>query len=91
MKKRVKKYIDKNEFVKLYLTDKDENSLTHFEGFIFAQSSKFILMCDFQDFNYDGFVVVRKSDVSEIKRTENEIFFDSIVEAEGIKNKLLEK
>ncbi len=91
MKKRIKKYIDAKNFVKVYLADDDGFTLTHFEGIIFDQNEKFILMSDFDDFNYDGFVVARMTDISEIKKTDNESFFDSIIEKEGIKEVILQK
>lgn len=91
MKKRLKKHIEEQNFVKIYLADEDGFELTHFEGIIFDQNEDFILMCDLEDFSYDGFVVFRKSDISEIKRTDNEIFFDSIIKNEGIKEELIQK
>lgn len=91
MKKRIKKHIDKQNFVKIYLADDEGSTLTHFEGFIFDQNDKYILMCDLEDFNYDGFVVARKSDISEIKRTDNEALFDSITEKEGLKATIIKK
>jgi hypothetical protein len=41
-------------------------------------------MCDLSDFNYDGFVIVRKTDVAEIKRSDNEKFFNRILKDEKI-------
>jgi hypothetical protein len=84
MKKRVEKHIKNQDFVKVYLADKDDLSITHFEGFIFEQSDRFILMSDTTDFNYDGIVVLRKSDISEIKHKENERFFKKILDDEKI-------
>lgn len=89
MKKRIKKHIDNQSFVKVYLADKEGFELTHFQGIIFSQNEKFILMCDLEDFNYDGFVVARKSDISEIKHTDNEHFYNVIIEKEGIKKTLI--
>ena len=91
MKKKIKKHIDAKNFVKVYLADDEGFTLIHFEGIIFDQNEKFILMSDFEDFNYDGFVVARKSDILEIKCANNESFFDSIIEKEGIKEVLLQK
>jgi hypothetical protein len=91
MKKSIKKHIENKNFIKVYISDNEGVNLTHFEGILFAQNDKYILMSDFEDFNYDGFVIVRKSDISEIKRTENEIFFDTILEKEGIKEIILQK
>ena len=91
MKKRINKHIDKKHYVKVYIEDKNGYSITHFGGIIFEQNEEHVLMCDMYDFNYDGFVVVRKSDISEIKRTENEKFFDRILDKEGIKKLILKK
>lgn len=91
MKKTIKKHIDKQDFVKVYLSDDNGFSMIHFEGIVFDQSEKFVLMCDFEDFKFDGFVVFRKSDISEIKRSENESFVDSIIEKEGLKSSIIQK
>lgn len=91
MKKRIRKHIDQQHFVKVYLDDYNGSSMIHFEGIIFEQNEKLIFMGDIRGFNYDGFVVFRKSDISEIKRTENEIFFDSIIEREKIKSNLIDR
>lgn len=82
--KKIKKHIKKLQFVKVYISDKEEQSLTHFEGIIFDQNEEFLVMCDLSDFNYDGFVVLRKEDISSIKRSENEKFFNKILKEEKI-------
>jgi|GEM_PF-1486219 hypothetical protein len=82
--KKLKKHIEKMQFVKVYITDKKEQGLTHFEGIIFNQNDNFIYMCDLSDFNYDGFVIIRKEDISHIKRSENEKFFNRILKGEKI-------
>lgn len=91
MKKRIKKHIDNKNLVKVNLADDEGYSMINFNGIIFDQNDQYLLMSDFYDFNYDGFVVVRKSDISEIKRTDNESFFDSIIEKEGIKEIIIQK
>jgi hypothetical protein len=91
MRKRIQKHIDKKEYVKIYLSDKKGYSLINFSGIIFNQNESFILMSDFNDFNFDGFVIIRKSDVSEIRKSENETFIDQILNKEGIKNEILNK
>ncbi len=91
MKKRIKKHIDNKNYVKVYLADDDGFNLTNFEGIIFDQNDKFIFMSDFKDFNFDGFVVAKKSDITEIKRTEKETFIDTIFQKEGIKDAIIEK
>lgn len=82
--RKIDKHIEKLEFVKVYITDNEEQILTHFEGVIFNQNEDFIYMCDLSDFNYDGFVIVRKTDVAEIKRSDNEKFFNRILKEEKI-------
>ncbi len=91
MKKRIKKHIENQNFVKVYLTDRDDLALTHFAGIIFEQTDKFILMNDMTDFFFDGFIILRKSDVSEIKHTENEKFFKTIIDQEKITDLILER
>lgn len=82
--KKLNKHIRKLQFVKAYICDKNEQSLTHFEGIIFNQNEDYMLMCDLSDFNYDGFVILRKEDVLNIKRSENEKFFNRILQKEKI-------
>lgn len=86
--KKISKHIDKLRFVKVYICDREEQSLTHFEGIIFDQNDDFIYMCDLSDFNYDGFVVLRKEDICDIKRSENEKFFNRILTEEEIVQKI---
>jgi hypothetical protein len=82
--KKLDKHIQKSHFVKVYLSDSEGNGLRHFEGVIFSYTSEFIFMCDFSDFNPDGFIVLRKNDISEIRRTDNEKFFDKIIREENV-------
>ncbi len=82
--KELDKHIQKSNFVKVYLSDDDGHGLKHFEGVIFSYINDFVFMCDFSDFNPDGFVVFRKKDISEIRRTDNEKFFDKIIREENL-------
>jgi hypothetical protein len=91
LKKRLKKHIKEKNFVKVYIANSEGFTLTHFNGLIFDHNDEFILMGEVQDFNYDGFIVARKSDISEIKRTDDEVFYDSIIESEGLKADLIKK
>ena len=91
MKKRIQKHIDKQEYVKVYICDKDGTSISHSEGFIFEQNDKLVMMSDSMDFHYDGIVVLKKVDISEIKRTDNEKFFQMILEEEGLKKEVFVK
>ena len=85
MKKRIQKHIDQKDFVKVYIVDEDDYGISHFEGYIFDQNDKLILMCDHNDFFYDGIIVLRKKDISEIKHSDNEKFLDKINIAEKTK------
>jgi hypothetical protein len=85
MKKIITKHIQKQHFVKVSIKDREGHHLTHFGGFIFAQSKTFLFMSDFADFNSDGFVIIRKKDVYEIKHSQNEVFYNKILVAEKIK------
>ncbi|MXV49610.1 hypothetical protein GS399_01390 [Pedobacter sp. HMF7647] len=91
MKKRIAKHIKNQDFVKVYITNTDDYEIDHFNGIIYEQNDKFILMCDTFDFNFDGFIVLRKSDISEIKCTENEKIFKQIIDNERITNSITKK
>jgi len=82
MNKRLTKHQKKKHFVKIYLSDSDDSAITHFNGIVVDQNKNFVMMLDFSDFNYDGFVVFRKKDISEIERTRSEAFFQKILERE---------
>ena len=88
--KLISKHIKKKNFVKVYISYNGYN-LTHFEGFIFEQNRDFILMSDMNDFNYDGLVVLRKSDISEIKHTDKIKFFHKILKKEKIKKRIFKR
>ncbi|MEP0367238.1 MAG: hypothetical protein ABJN36_05130 [Cyclobacteriaceae bacterium] len=84
MKKKLNNHIKNQDYVKVYITDEDESSITHFEGIVFEQTDELILMSDSTDFFYDGLVIFRKKDVSEIKHTDNERFLRHIMKEEGL-------
>lgn len=88
MKKRINKHIEKKDLVKVYLADNNGFDLINFTGIIFAQNEEFIVMSSLYDFNEDGYVVISKSDISEIKKGENEQFYDKILISEGINQKI---
>ena len=91
MKSRIKKHIEHQDYVKVYIVDNEDLKITHFEGIIFEQSDKFVLMCDTTDFYYDGLIVLRKRDISEIKHSDNERFFKHILDSEKISDVLIQK
>lgn len=66
MKKTIAKHIEKKNFVKLFIVDKDGSEITKYYGFIFEQNDDFILMSETYDFIHEGFVIIRKQDISEI-------------------------
>ena len=88
MKQAIDNHIKNQDFVKAYLVDEEDSSITHIEGIIFEQTDKLILMNDMTDFNYDGLTVIRKKDLSEIKHTDNEQFFKTILDKEDITQKI---
>ena len=90
LNKLLRKHIKNENFVKIYISTEGYN-LTHFEGFIFEQNKDFVLMNDMRDFDYDGFVVLRKSDINEVKHTGNEKFYLHILKKEHIKKKIFQK
>lgn len=84
MKKRIKKHILRQDFVKVYQVDNDGYALNNFEGIILEQNDLFILMIDFLDFTYDGLVVLPKSTIDEIKHTDNERHYKYLLEKESL-------
>lgn len=85
MKKRIQKHIDKQDYVKVYICDPKGVVITHFNGFILAQNNKHIVMTTNYDFYYDGTTVIKKDDIDQIMRTENEKVFQKILKKEGLK------
>lgn len=82
--KKLDKYIQKSNFVKVYIGDEEGSAIKHFEGFVFSYSDDFVFMSDLSDFNYDGFVVLRKADIVEIRCTDSEKYFENILRKENI-------
>ena len=80
MKKKIQKHIDKQQYIKVYLEESDGSAMTRFEGVIFEQNEKFILMCDTHDFDYDGLIILRKKDISKIRRSAFDKFVDMVLE-----------
>lgn len=91
MKKRIQKHIDKEEYVKIYICDHDGAAITNFNGYILEQDKNFVLMSTNNDFFYEGISVIRKADITEIRRTENEKFFQKIMEKEDLKKEMFER
>ena len=87
---KIKKLIKNRAYCKVFIAN-DEVMFRHFDGIILSQNKEFLLMCEFFDFHYDGFVVFKKSDISEIKRGKNAKFFDKILDKENIKVEMYEK
>lgn len=89
MNKKITKHIKNQDYVKVYIAD--DELITNFNGFIFEQNEKFILIGCAPDFNYDGLAVIRKSDISEIKHSDNEKFFKKIMDEEKISQLIAER
>jgi hypothetical protein len=83
MKKRIQKCIEGSDYVKVHITERKGDYIKRVEGIILAQSTDLILMSDSFDFFYDGLMVIRKGDISEIQLTDNERFLKGILMAEG--------
>lgn len=90
LNKLLRKHIKNENFVKVYTSSKDFN-LGSYEGFIFDYSDDYVLMNDMRDFDYDGLVVFKKSDIYEIKHTENEKFFLYLLKKEHIKKEIFKR
>lgn len=90
LNKKLSKHVKNENFVKVYTTCKGLN-LGHYEGFIFDYNDNYVLMNDMRDFDYDGLVVFKKSDIYEIKHTENEKFFLHLLKKEHIKKKIFKQ
>ena len=88
--KIINKHIKNKNFVKVYISHKDYN-LTYFTGFIFEHNRDFILMSDMNDFNYEGLIVLRKSDISEIKHKGKIKFFHKMLKKEKIKKRIFKR
>ena len=82
--KKLDKYIQKSNFVKVFISDRKGRELRHFEGVVFSYTDDFVFMCDLCDFNYDGLVVLRKSDITKVRHSEHEEFFEKILKSENI-------
>ena len=91
MKKKLKKHIANQDYVKVYIIDEGDYKITSFEGIVFGQNDDFILMSDTYDFFYDGLVILRKKDVSEIRHSDNQRFMKQIMENEELLKSTLEK
>ncbi len=86
--KKLDKYIQKSNFVKVFISDRKGRELRHFEGVVFSYTDDFVFMCDLCDFNYDGLVVLRKSDITKVRHSEHEEFFENILKSENIIRKI---
>jgi len=91
MKQKLDQHILSHNYVKVYITDKESAHITHFAGIVFDQTDDLVLMSDTNDFDYDGLIVLRKNDISEIKHTDNERFVTHILEQEGLRENWLER
>ncbi len=89
MNKSLNKHQKKQNFVKIYLADDNGTALNHFEGVVLDHNAEFVMMLDLMDFNYDGYVVFRKADICEIKRSKNEVFFQKILHKENLLQPIL--
>ena len=88
--KKIDKLLKKQAYCKVYIAN-DEVNFTHFNGIILNQNKVFLLMCDLNDFNFDGFVVFKKSDISEIKYGNNEKFINNVLIKEKIKDLIFDR
>ena len=91
MNKKISQHIENQDFVKIYISNKKGIAIANFQGIIFAQSENFIIMSDCQDFNFDGFVLIRKKDISKVAHTDSQIFFKKVLEKENIIQSIVEK
>lgn len=90
MKKTIKTHIEKQHYVKVYIEEKDGSALNNFGGIIFEQNDAFILMCDTQDFDYDGMIVLNKKDIAKIRRAKPDKFIDKVLEKENLKKVMIQ-
>ncbi len=91
MSNKISQHIENQNFVKIYTSNKKGIAISNFQGIIFAQSENFIIINDCFDFNFDGFVLIRKKDISKIAHTNSQIFFKKILEKENIIQGIIEK
>ncbi len=91
MNKRLNKHQKKQNFVKIYLADDKGNALDHFSGIVLEHNTEIVMMIDLLDFNYDGYVIFRKSHICEIKHSKNEEFFQKILSKENLLEPILNR
>ena len=91
MRKKIRQHIRKRNYVTVYITDRDSTVIAHYNGVLLAQSDCLLLIGVMYDFFYDGLVLVRKRDISEIRYSKKEKFFNQVIENEGIKGEFLNK
>lgn len=83
MRKRIEKCIKAGDYVKVHLTEPKGDYIKHVDGVILEQSADLILMSDSFDFHYDGLMIIRKRDISEIQLADTERFMKMILKKEG--------
>ena len=91
MNKQLNKHQKKGHYVEVFLADNKGHELITFSGIILAHNAKFVQMIDFTDLIYDGYVVFRKSDISEIRCSNKEKFIKKILNKERILQQALIK
>lgn len=74
-----------NELVSIKRKNIDGNKI---QGFVLAESSNLILLNYVYDFNLDGLMVLRKSDISSIESTETDKFQTELLKNEGVYSKV---
>ncbi len=81
----VKEFMNNQQFVSIYRDKIDDHSI---EGFILGVSDELLLLQYIYDFNLDGLMILRLSDITEIKSNETAKFQKQLLIQERIFEKI---
>lgn len=85
--KELRKYIDKKKYVKICRTVKEGEANIH--GFILDMNEDFLLIQNNEEFNLNGYSIIRKDNFDSIRLSKTEKTIRKILKSEGvIKNEL---
>ena len=81
MKKLLLNFQDKKELVSIRRDGIDENRI---QGFVLSFSDELVLLQYVYDFNLDGLMVLRLSDITKIESDKTDVFQTQILKDEGL-------
>jgi hypothetical protein len=80
--KLIQKHIDKNNFVKIYLSEESPNESIF--GFILKMSDEFLMIQEVHEFTLNGFRIIPQERVLSIRNSSSDKVFKKILSEEGI-------